>query len=236
MRRRGSSPTLALAAALALAACGDSAHRVAVALSTDGSCAVDSPADIEMPCDANVGIWLLDQDGAVLDQACVAYSADAATLADLPRVLQGSVEFTGVAAPLIQLELAIYSPALPGCPRLFAGTLPAVMGLSDLVAPDRTDRIDLVLSCLGPGDPGDPTDECEFACQDASDECSFANDDLIAGCEAGLEECQLGCDGQRACLPECSQGYEQCLAGALDCDARYAECVRGCGVQPGDRC
>jgi hypothetical protein len=226
---------LSLPLALALVVgCGDqAASRLAVALSVDRTCPASSPAQLEMSCDANVGVWLLDGgSGAVLAQACVAYSDGPATLEALPAALSDSVEFAGITAELIQLELAVFSPARAGCPRLgTTAATPVVWGQSAVVHAPTAERIELSLSCFGAGDDGGDDDQCLASCAEDRQVCFAQYGARIEACLDASRECYERCEPSQQCHEWCADAEQECLAEA-DCNTRYVECASDCSGGP----
>lgn len=231
-RPRRARPVVALAALAALAACGDGdATVLAVELSVDGSCGQAPASAVGLSCDATVGVWLLDGDtGAVLDQACVPYGSGPTTLADLPATLADAVAFTGVTAPRIRLELAIFGPARSECPRQDGvGAGAVVFGRSGLVETASDDRIALVLSCgvSGTGD-GDP--QCAGACDAGREECYATFGQQLEQCQFNADQCRQACGEEPFCLDICDQNEVDCIEQAGDCEGQYDRCLEGCAT------
>jgi hypothetical protein len=214
-------------AAVACVACGGEPARLPISLAFD-SCA--AAAGATTPCDSNVGLWLLDgATGEVLDDACVDFSTGPRPYAELPAALTDRVSFADVTASSIRLELALYSPSRPGCPRPGSAS-PTLFGQSAVVEPDAAERIELPVRCLGVGSPGDPDDGCTASCEIEQRLCraELPGDGDREACSESALECTQGCEDGDDCIEACDAEEAACLAQVERCDGAFAACLGGC--------
>jgi hypothetical protein len=209
-------------------ACG-SPTRVPISLDLDDSCAASGGAST--PCDANVGLWLVDGDsGLVLADACVDFSTGARPYAELPAVLSDEVEFPDVSAESIRLDLALYSPARTGCPTVGGGVIPTLYGQSEVVDPSAVERIVVPLQCLD-RDLGSDGSLCETTCLAQQRSCTAdlpgAGD--RGACSEAYFECAGICDDDVDCVERCADDEDECIAKVEECEQGYDECLKSCG-------
>lgn len=204
-----------------LAACAGDTVRVPVELSIDGdTCTTTDPLDIAIDCDASIGVWVRDAaDEALLHSACTALPTPT-TLQSLPQALAG-VDLSGITAEQIRVELAVFSPSVPGdCPMLPQGSVVAYAAATADLA-NRT-PLTLVMQCeLSTNDP-----LCEPACEQDYEDCygqdpDEGGDDWFEYCVNQWEQCSVECQGDEGCS-ECSDVFLACYQD--DQDGENSEC------------
>ena len=241
-----------VAAGCLLPACGHSDTFVPVSFLIDADTCAATPGEVTLGCDTAVGVWLRDQDGTTLQQACFDLDSTRAageTLDEIcPAISKGRIDLSGITAQKVTLEVESSPPrparstAAPAHRR--DRPRAAVWGQSDLTTLERANTgLFVSLTCQLP-------DGVVNTCYDACDTryCLCFDQGIAAACTDQLDTCQAACtdDECRArCQDEyatctsggdtsiCQSDLDVCLAGCTDqtcmdqCQADYAACVQG---------
>lgn len=223
--------------ALALgAACGGSDEvAVTVQMSLDpATCVVTEPASVQLDCDTTAGVWLRGEAGEILDQACVDFTGELPTLADLPSLLAG-VDLSTASSGDMWVDVAVYAPwhAADGC--LAPDDLPEGGGLPQIIvrgssgsvtSSGQNGSVQVLLDCDSIGPPID-TGQCDQMCSSDLEACF--NGDRPIQCENELTVCLDGCTDQ-ACDVECEDTFNGCLAATPEgvCELDFETCTDDC--------
>jgi len=157
----------AIAGSLAICGCDGEPTAVQVRIAVDSSsCGVTAPDLLPLGCEAELGVWLLADDGQTAQSSrCLSLGDDdGRTLRELPVLLgDAGIEFGVDTGEAVGLEVAIYSPRTnESCPRFDpyttpVTTLPVYYGRSPVVAVSGEEPvIPLTLGCASWPPPEPP--------------------------------------------------------------------------------